>query len=129
MSGAVSGASDTPTPYAVHCEGLLEGYSCGLVYLTPEEYARQMSQPHRTWRCPRCLAEAWWDDDIYEVVSWENSAWHAGVKSNPTARIVDFFGDKNPNRHSVGIAFVCSIFLQILIKNAVARGRGRVDFY
>jgi hypothetical protein len=58
--------SEHPTPYAVHCSGLIEGHSCGLVYLTPEEYDRQMMAAHRRWRCPICKAEAEWDDENYE---------------------------------------------------------------
>lgn len=55
------------TPYAVQCEGHLEDYpSCGLVYLTYEEYMRQLSAPNATWRCPICRAGADWDDDNYE---------------------------------------------------------------
>jgi N-acetyl-anhydromuramyl-L-alanine amidase AmpD len=46
------------------------------------------------------------DGTTYEIVPWYHSAWHAGIKSNPNKRVVDFYGNKNPNRHSVGVAFV-----------------------
>lgn len=42
----------------------------------------------------------------YEIVAWDKSAWHSGVKSNPNKRVQNFYGDTNPNKHSVGIAFV-----------------------
>jgi hypothetical protein len=57
------------TPYAIHCLGiwdLPEAGNHGLVYLTEEEYDRQMSNPDATWRCPLCRYEADWDDDNYE---------------------------------------------------------------
>ena len=34
------------------------------------------------------------------------SAWHSGVKSNPNLRVRAFYGSDNPNRRSIGIAFV-----------------------
>ncbi len=47
---------------------------------------------------------------IYEVVPYERSAWHAGVIRNPNMRSQVFYktlkGQDNPNRHSVGIAYV-----------------------
>jgi hypothetical protein len=52
--------------YAVRCDGLMEGASCGLVELTDEQYDAQMARPDSTWRCPRCGASAEWDDDTYE---------------------------------------------------------------
>jgi hypothetical protein len=51
------GHSETPTPYAVRCLGLLEGYECldgGLVFLTKEAYNHELMLPDRTWRCPLC---------------------------------------------------------------------------
>ena len=74
--------SPTPTPYAVRCT---RGH--GLVYLTPDEYDRQMSMMADVWRCPHfvgpeeaekdtdrhnrgligiCGAPAHFQDDIYE---------------------------------------------------------------
>ena len=44
--------------------------------------------------------------DINQLVDVDRSAWHSGVKSNPSPRAVAFFGDSNPNKRSVGIAFV-----------------------
>ena len=46
------------------------------------------------------------EDYVYEIVPWNKSAWHAGIKSNPVERITDFYGDTNPNTESVGIAFI-----------------------
>lgn len=46
------------------------------------------------------------DGEVYELVDVSRSAWHAGVKSNPSLRARAFFGSDNPNRRSVGIAFV-----------------------
>lgn len=66
------------TPYAVTCEGPwdLPGHGCGLVYLTTEEYNRQMDAPSKTWRCPLCRYEAVWSDDNYE--SFYEGAEYAG---------------------------------------------------
>ena len=46
------------------------------------------------------------DGTIRELIPIERSAWHAGVKSSPNARVRSFFGNDNPNRRSVGISFV-----------------------
>lgn len=46
------------------------------------------------------------EGDVYQLVSTDRSAWHAGVKSNPNLRVRAFFGSDNPNRRSIGIAFV-----------------------
>ena len=46
------------------------------------------------------------DGDVYQMVDIERSAWHSGVKSNPNLRARSFFGTENPNRRSIGIAFV-----------------------
>ena len=56
------------TPWAVHCEGPFDmpGYGCGLVYLTKQEYDRQMDAPDSLWKCPLCRYSAQWDDDNYE---------------------------------------------------------------
>jgi hypothetical protein len=64
LGAAIGGR--TPTPWAVRCGGLLEGYCCGLVYLTEEEYDAQLMAAFTTWRCPLCGAEADWDDWTYE---------------------------------------------------------------
>ena len=45
------------------------------------------------------------DGIIYELVPWDKSAWHAGVKKSPNLRARTFFGNENPNKKSVGIAF------------------------
>jgi len=60
--------SSKPTPYAIICYGPfdLPGNGCGKVYLTEEEYSKQISNPNKTWRCPNCRYEASWDDDNYE---------------------------------------------------------------
>lgn len=46
------------------------------------------------------------DGTIRELIPIERSAWHAGVKSNPNARVRAFFGNDNPNRRGIGISFV-----------------------
>lgn len=46
------------------------------------------------------------DGDVYQLVETNRSAWHAGVKSNPNLRVRAFFGPDNPNRRSIGIAFI-----------------------
>jgi uncharacterized C2H2 Zn-finger protein len=52
--------SDVPTPYAVNCDW------CGTVFLTEQEYIRQLYKPDSLWQCPKCGATAWWDDDNYD---------------------------------------------------------------
>lgn len=56
--------SEEPTPYAVHCTGLIgNGDECEngeAIFLTKEEYRRQLSRANQRWRCPKCGAEAWW---------------------------------------------------------------------
>jgi len=52
--------SPTPTAWAVNCP------RDGLVYLTREEYTRQISRVDDLWKCPRCGRDAQWDDDTYE---------------------------------------------------------------
>lgn len=53
--------SNTPTPWAVYCQS----YGCprwkGQVFLTHEEYQRQLSDPLDGWRCPECGDLAEWD--------------------------------------------------------------------
>lgn len=48
--------------------------------------------------------------EIYEIVHWSRCAWHAGVIKRAVLRAKVFFktlvGPDNPNRNSVGIAFV-----------------------
>lgn len=46
------------------------------------------------------------DGTIRELVPIDRSAWHAGVKSNPNARVRSFYGNDNPNRRSIGISVV-----------------------
>lgn len=45
------------------------------------------------------------DGTIIEQVPPHLGAWHAGVFRNPTAYARKYWGKKNPNRHSIGIAF------------------------
>jgi endogenous inhibitor of DNA gyrase (YacG/DUF329 family) len=52
--------STTPTPYRVHCP------LCGPIYLTQQEYERQMWLADSLWQCPECGSSATWDDDNYE---------------------------------------------------------------
>lgn len=51
------------TPYAVNCNGHIDGMNCGLQYLSEDQYLAQLNRPDSTWRCPVCRAEASWDDD------------------------------------------------------------------
>lgn len=46
------------------------------------------------------------DGAIYQLVDIDRAAWHAGVKSKPNMRASVFYGTDNPNRRSIGIAFV-----------------------
>lgn len=62
--------SPTPTPYAVWCTGSAnppEYYPCssGLIYITPQDYERQMADADAKWKCPICGSDAVWDDDNY----------------------------------------------------------------
>lgn len=61
MSDTSSGESLTPTRYAIRCT------LHGLIYLTKEEYDRQMAQPDALWICPRCGRRAQFDDAMYET--------------------------------------------------------------
>jgi hypothetical protein len=58
----------TPGPYAVICDGEFCNGAQGKrrVFLTKEQYDKQMMRPDSTWRCPHCGEEAIWDDDNYE---------------------------------------------------------------
>lgn len=52
--------SEEPTPWAVICA------VHGQVYLTEDEYVKQLERPNSYWRCPRCNMTATWDDANYE---------------------------------------------------------------
>lgn len=63
----MSGASKESTPYAVGCP------LHGKVFLTQEEYDRQMGNADNRWVCPHsmCGLISWWDDDNYErAMGW-----------------------------------------------------------
>ena len=47
------------TPWAVICT------EHGQVFLTFEEYIRQLDKPNSIWTCPKCGEAAPWDDDHY----------------------------------------------------------------
>ncbi len=66
ISGDVSHISPK-TPFAIDCYG-----DCGKVYLSEEEYDRQMMAVDSTWKCPICRCEAYFDDDNFEdnAESW-----------------------------------------------------------
>ncbi len=49
-----------PTPYAVYCKGRCS--SSGLMFLTEQEYMKQMDRPDSLWQCPQCKGPAEWDD-------------------------------------------------------------------
>lgn len=76
-----SGVSPTPTGYAVFCHLLRSEGKRGAatrVYLTPEEYDRQMNDPDSTWICPHCWGSAEWDDETYEAYIEKLSEKHDG---------------------------------------------------
>jgi hypothetical protein len=53
--------SKDTTPYAVYCMAECEP---GVpVFLTAEEYDRQLDMPYNKWTCPECNGPAMWDDD------------------------------------------------------------------
>lgn len=62
--------SKTPTPYAVRCRHHnkeSDDFSIGeLVYMTEDEYQRQLNHPDQLWRCPRCGGAAMWDEETWE---------------------------------------------------------------
>lgn len=59
----MSGVSQAPTPWAVHCP------VHGMVYLTRLEYHKQMNNPDARWVCPLDGMLATWDDDNYDARS------------------------------------------------------------
>ena len=63
------GLSAIPTAYAVICKGKLDA-GCGRVYLTKQEYSRQMLRVHDFWRCPQCGSTGLFDDNNLE--EWES---------------------------------------------------------
>lgn len=66
---AVCDECDPDKPYAaVVCQGhgIPAIPACGKVDLTRAEYDEQMRYPDRGWRCPKCKADAWFDDERFE---------------------------------------------------------------
>ena len=64
MDVSTTKESEIPTPYAVACaNGCNDGEP---IFITEDEYHRQMKLPGKLWKCPRCGFRASWDDDIYE---------------------------------------------------------------
>lgn len=55
-----SRTSEAPTPWAVTCP------THGQVFLSREEYNRQLVRIDDCWTCPECGARADWDDENYE---------------------------------------------------------------
>lgn len=53
--------SETKTPYAILCSTHEQ------VFLTSQEYDRQMKRPNSLWTCPICNEVAPWDDDNYDA--------------------------------------------------------------
>lgn len=53
--------SSEPTGFAVICP------EHGRVFLSEEEYDRQLSRPDSTWKCPRCGKASEWDEDNYDA--------------------------------------------------------------
>lgn len=56
----------TPGPHAVICKDNEIHSSPMRVFLSEEEYNRQMDRPDDTWSCPLCGSMATWDDDNLE---------------------------------------------------------------
>jgi len=60
------------TPWAVECLGYGgggksgNGPSCGLVYLSRDEYNAQLMAAGINWRCPICGMDATWNDDNHD---------------------------------------------------------------
>lgn len=52
------------------------------VYLTHEEYTRQLEMPGEKWRCPRCGAESTFDDHWFDVT-------HSQIGDEPTSGYVE----------------------------------------
>ena len=65
---AICDECDPNRPYAaVVCMGHGDPIpACGKVDLTRAEYDEQMRYPDRGWRCPKCKADAWFDDERFE---------------------------------------------------------------
>ena len=53
--------SVTKTPWAIHCR------THGQVFLTHDEYGRQMRDMNSLWKCPICGHNSQWDDDNYDL--------------------------------------------------------------
>lgn len=53
---------------AVRCRGdnVPGQLACGLVYLTFEQYEREMMRPNVGWSCPQCGSSADYDDAVSE---------------------------------------------------------------
>jgi hypothetical protein len=58
-SNMPEGQSITKTPYAIICPRHKQ------IYLTSQEYSRQLDLPNARWECPICGATAEFDDDNY----------------------------------------------------------------
>jgi hypothetical protein len=54
------GKSQAPSPFAVICR------THGQVYITEDDYVKQLSMPDALWTCPECGGVAEFDDDNYE---------------------------------------------------------------
>lgn len=62
----MSGVSDKPTRYAIICP------KDGQVFLTRDEYNRQMLKADARWMCPACVTTpVEFDEDNYDNVSLE----------------------------------------------------------
>jgi hypothetical protein len=59
--------SPFPTPWATKCVGDNIMAGCGVVYMTKDEYTRQLSNPDSTWRCSNCGCEAAWSDFVFQA--------------------------------------------------------------
>lgn len=65
--------SPTPTPWGVHCHGIDPEVGAGpcndgnIIYLIEAAYVEQLSNAYAFWHCPRCGANASWDDANYEA--------------------------------------------------------------
>lgn len=57
----MTGHSPEPTQFAVICP------DHGQVFLTYDEYNRQLRKANSLWMCPLCGQSSTWDDDNYEL--------------------------------------------------------------
>lgn len=60
MNSNNDGVSTTPTENAVICQ------TDGQVFMTEEEYQKQLGRSNADWACPKCGNPASWDEVNFE---------------------------------------------------------------